>query len=153
VNDQDPAALARTIIDASSYLVLGTADESGRPRVSPVWFAHEQYREFFWVSYPDARHSQNLPAWPEVSIAIFDSHQPPGTSEGVYVSATAEEVADADVDHGMSVFSRKAVAQGMKEWTRSDVRAPAGLRLYRATGHEHFVLGERDRRIPVVPLG
>ena len=44
--------IARAIIDSSRYLTLGTADESGLPWVSPVWYAPDGYREFFWVSAP-----------------------------------------------------------------------------------------------------
>jgi nitroimidazol reductase NimA-like FMN-containing flavoprotein (pyridoxamine 5'-phosphate oxidase superfamily) len=54
--------LARTVIDANRYMALGTADEAGHPWVSPVWFASEDYRQFHWVSSPEARHSQNLSA-------------------------------------------------------------------------------------------
>jgi hypothetical protein len=149
VNDQDPAAIAKAIIDANSYLVLGTADEAGRPWASPVWYAHEQYTEFFWVSSPDARHSRNLSTRPEVGIVIFDSRQPGGTGEGAYLSAMAAELAGADLDRGLAVFSRRSVAQGMREWTLADVQPPARLRLYRATANEHFILGPRDQRIQV----
>jgi hypothetical protein len=34
--EADPVATAKEIIDASLYKVLGTADERGRPWVSPV---------------------------------------------------------------------------------------------------------------------
>ena len=64
-------------------MTLGTADESGRPWVSPVWFAHSGYREFFWVSSPDARHSINLAARPEVGIVMFDSQVSPAEAEAV----------------------------------------------------------------------
>jgi len=46
---------ARAIIDANSYMTLGTADAEGRPWVSPVWFSTADPRELFWVSDPDAR--------------------------------------------------------------------------------------------------
>ena len=71
--------LARKVIDANSYMALGTADEDGHPWVSPVWFASEDYRQFHWVSSPQARHSRNLAARPEVAIAIYDSSTAPGS--------------------------------------------------------------------------
>ena len=130
-------------------MVLGTADAAGRPWVSPVWFATEDARTFFWVSSPDARHSRNLAARPQVSLAIFDSAQAPGTGRAVYVEAEAAEVAGADVDSGMRVFDRRSVEQGLREWTVEAVRAPARHRLYRATASELFVLGDGDVRVPV----
>jgi nitroimidazol reductase NimA-like FMN-containing flavoprotein (pyridoxamine 5'-phosphate oxidase superfamily) len=60
------ADVARSVIDANNYMALGTADEAGNPWVSPVWFASEDYRNFHWVSSPDAKHSRNLAAHPEV---------------------------------------------------------------------------------------
>jgi hypothetical protein len=55
---QDLGAVARTIIDTNWYMALGTADETGRPWVSPVYYASAGYTEFFWVSSPEARHSR-----------------------------------------------------------------------------------------------
>ena len=142
-------AQARAILDANRYMTLATADESGVPWASPVWFASADYRAFFWVSAPGARHSRNLAARPQVGIVIFDSQVPGGAGQAVYLSATAEEVAGADVDEGMEIFSREIEAQGLPIWTSDQVRAPARHRLYRAVASEHFVLSPRDERIPV----
>ncbi|MFL6008223.1 MAG: pyridoxamine 5'-phosphate oxidase family protein [Rubrobacteraceae bacterium] len=32
-------------------MTLGTADENGRPWVSPVYYALEGYVDFYWVSW------------------------------------------------------------------------------------------------------
>ena len=69
----DIEADAHAIIDANAYMTLGTADAGGLPWVTPVWFAPEGDRRFYWVSDPDARHSRNLADRPQLSIAIFDS--------------------------------------------------------------------------------
>jgi hypothetical protein len=39
-------AAARAIIDSNFYMTLGTADEEGRPWVSPVYYAAEGYAKF-----------------------------------------------------------------------------------------------------------
>jgi hypothetical protein len=142
-------ALAKAIVDSNRYLTLGTADGAGLPWVSPVWYAPEGYGSFFWVSAPEARHSRNIAVRPEVSIVIFDSHSPVGAGQAVYMAATAVRVGDAELTRGMELFSRRSTEQGAGEWTPADVRAPARLRLYRATALEHFVLSARDERIPV----
>jgi len=142
-------SLLKAIVDSSPYLTLATADERGRPWASPVWFATADYREFFWVSSPEARHSRNIAARPEVAIVIFDSRQPPGTGQGAYLAATAEEVPEPELDRGLAVFSRVSQAQALPAWTRADVEAPAKHRLYRALAREHFVLSSRDERLPV----
>ena len=147
----DATAAARAVIDSNSYLTLGTADEAGRPWVSPVWFAHSGYREFFWVSHPDARHSRNLAARPEASLVIFDSQAPPAAAAAVYASALAEELSGDALASGIEIFSRKSEADGLPAYSPADVRVPARLRLYRAVASEHFTLGEGSRRIPIDP--
>jgi nitroimidazol reductase NimA-like FMN-containing flavoprotein (pyridoxamine 5'-phosphate oxidase superfamily) len=140
--------IARSIIDSNRYMTLATADETGLPWVSPVWYAPAQYREFFWVSRPQARHSRNLATRPQLAIVIFDSHQPGGW-HAVYMSAVAEELVGVDVEEGIEIFSRTSEAQELRAWTREDVRPPARHRLYRATASEHFVLDLQDQRLPV----
>jgi nitroimidazol reductase NimA-like FMN-containing flavoprotein (pyridoxamine 5'-phosphate oxidase superfamily) len=147
----DPAelqAVATSIIDSSRYMTLATADGDGLPWASPVWYAPAGYREFLWVSSPEARHSRNLLARPQLAIVIFDSHQPGGWN-AVYMSAVAEQLAGADVDEGIEIFSRRGEAQGLRRWTSEDVLPPARHRLFRATASEHFVLDPHDQRLPV----
>jgi nitroimidazol reductase NimA-like FMN-containing flavoprotein (pyridoxamine 5'-phosphate oxidase superfamily) len=136
----------RQIIDAGLYLVLGTADADGRPWASPVWYAPEGYGEFFWVSSPEVRHSRNIAVRPEISIVIFDSHQPVGTGEAVYMTATAEEVSGpADQERGMGIFARRSLEQGdASPWTVDAVRPPKPIRLYRATVTAHSMLDTSD---------
>jgi nitroimidazol reductase NimA-like FMN-containing flavoprotein (pyridoxamine 5'-phosphate oxidase superfamily) len=141
--EHDLGALARSIIEANRFMTLATADADGLPWASPVWYAPKEHREFFWVSSPDARHSRNLVARPEVAIVIFDSHLAGGW-ESLYMSAVAEEV--ADVDGAIAIYSRRSEAQGLPAWTRENVVSPARHRLYRAAASEHFVLDGLDHR-------
>ena len=127
-------------------MTLGTADEDGRPWVSPVWFAPVTYRELLWASSPDARHSRNLATRPEVAVVIFDSHRV-GAWSGLYMAGVAEEV--GDVDDAIGAYSRRSEAQGFRAWTRDDVVPPARHRLYRVSVAEQFVLDDRDKRLPV----
>ena len=145
----DPLALFEEIVGANHYMVLATSDEDGLPWASPVWFATEDFRHFFWVSKPGARHSTNLTIRAQLGITIFDSQQPPGTGKGVYLSAVAERVPEKDVDEGIATFSRVSERKGASAWTRADVTDPARHRLYRATALERFVLSPRDERIRV----
>lgn len=144
--------LAR-LVEASPYLVLATADATGRPWSSPVYFAHIGLTEFFWVSSPEVTHSRNIAVRPEVGIAIFDSRAPIGAGQGVYMSAVAKLLGDGEIARGVEAFSHRSVRHGGPEWTSEDVRPGAGLRLYRATADAHWILakdGKPDHRIPVV---
>ena len=148
--DRELAAVARQVIDANRYLVLATADQHGVPWASPVWYAHAGYREFLWVSDPQARHSRSIEVRPQVSIVIFDSSVPPSAAPAVYLSGTAEVVAGPGLETSIEIYSRRSQEQGLPEWTPADVQAPARPRLYRAVAAEQFVLqAAGDDRIPV----
>jgi nitroimidazol reductase NimA-like FMN-containing flavoprotein (pyridoxamine 5'-phosphate oxidase superfamily) len=137
---------AKSIIDSNRFMTIATADRDGLPWASPVWYAPEGYREFFWVSSPEATHSKNIAIRPQVAIVIFDSHLTGGWN-AVYLSAVADEV--DDVEEGLAIFSARSQEHGFGPWTTDRVTPPARHRLYRATAHEHFVLDTHDQRIPV----
>jgi hypothetical protein len=144
----NPEAVAREIVDVNRYMTLATADEAGLPWASPVWYAHSDYRDFFWVSKPEARHSRNLSVRRELAIVIFDSHQP-GTGRAFYMAAEAEQLEGEELEQCIEIFSSRSEAQGLPRWGREDVRPPARHRLYRATGSDQFILDAGDQRIRV----
>jgi hypothetical protein len=145
---------AQAIIDASLYLVLATADGAGRPWSSPVYFAHDGYGAFLWVSAQDAVHSRNIAVRPQVGIVIFDSHAAISTGQGVYMSAIAAEVGAGDLTRGIETFSQRSIGHGGVAWTVTDVQAERGVRLYRAVAESCSILakdGQPDHRIPAQP--
>ncbi len=146
---EPPPDLARRLVDANVYLTLATADDSGRPWATPVWYAARDCDEFVWVSRPDARHSLNIAARPEVGIVIFDSTVPVGGAAAVYVEAEAEQVGPDDRTNALAIFNGRSEAQELRQWLESDVVAPAPHRLYRATARQIYTLDDKDRRIPV----
>jgi nitroimidazol reductase NimA-like FMN-containing flavoprotein (pyridoxamine 5'-phosphate oxidase superfamily) len=146
---ENPEAVAREIVDANRYMTLATADEAGLPWASPVWYAHSGYQDFLWVSKPEARHSRNLSARPELAIVIFDSRVVPGAAVAVYMAAEAEQLEGEELEGGIEIFSSRSEAQGLPRWGPEDVRPPARHRLYRATASDRFVLDAGDQRIPV----
>jgi pyridoxine/pyridoxamine 5'-phosphate oxidase len=143
----DLAADARRIVDANLYMTVATADGDGRPWASPVWFAHDGYARFLWVSKPESRHSQNLAGRADVGIVIFDSTAGPGAAEAVFLEGHAERAAKEDEARYIEIFNDRSQALGWPSWNVDDVRAPALLRLYVATASAHYLLAEGDRRI------
>lgn len=91
----------------------------------------------------------HLAGRPEISIVILDSQVPIGTGQGVYMSASAEELTGSERDRGIDVFSRRSLEHGGDRWTLADVELPARLRLYRATASAHDLLDANDQRVPV----
>jgi nitroimidazol reductase NimA-like FMN-containing flavoprotein (pyridoxamine 5'-phosphate oxidase superfamily) len=151
----DLASLARTTLARNRFMVLGTVDPSGRPRVSPVWFSLVDHQELYWLSSPDAHHSRNLERRPEVSVVVFDSVADPHTGQAVYLEATAGRVPDDEL--------ADACARAFRDVDEALSFTPETLRvepfvLYRArvTASEIHVRGRdfgdgarADRRVPV----
>ena len=141
---------ARAIVDANSYMTLATADADGAPWASPVWFAHEQYETFLWMSQPGARHSRNIAARREIAIVIFDSTVSPHQRNAVYVEAAAAIVPDAELADAVAVYAARSVARGLETLAREEVSGDAPWRLYRARASAVYVLeDEHDRRVAV----
>ena len=144
-------ARARQIVDASLYMVLATSDPSGQPWATPVYFAHRDYRDFFWISQPDATHSVNLRDRREVGIVIFDSTQQIGTGDGVYFSGVARELPAHETAEGLEIFSERSTGHGGEGLTEEDIHPPARHRLFQATAEAAYVLDEHDHRVEVRP--
>lgn len=155
MNQQELSLIAKTILDSNMYMVLGTADDIGQPWVSPVYFACAEYREFYWISSPEVRHSRNISARPEISIVVFDSQAPVGTGQAVYMSAVAKQLTTVELDRGLEIYNGRfsdPAKHGVRVIESKDVQEPALYRLYRATASEYWVLDpdrRTDHRTPV----
>jgi nitroimidazol reductase NimA-like FMN-containing flavoprotein (pyridoxamine 5'-phosphate oxidase superfamily) len=150
---------ARHVIDTNHYLTLGTTEPDNRPRLSPVYFTHVDYRDFYWVSSPTARHSTNIAAHPEIAVVIFDSTAPVGQGQAVYLSAHAAVVPDDELAQRCTEAFANTDPTA-KRFTPPELTGDAALRLYRAqaTTHEVHIRGSDpvhgtgiDTRHPVTP--
>jgi Pyridoxamine 5'-phosphate oxidase len=150
----DPADIVRKVVDDNVYMVLGTADRPGRPWVSPVFYAAEAYRDFYWISSPDVIHSRNLAVRPEVSIVVFDSRAPVGTggARAVYMAATATEVPAGDLDRALAIYPGPA-RRGGRDLGPGDLGPPAPYRLYRASVTDHSIVCPRPPKAPCADHG
>ena len=144
---QDLDAHARSLIDANLYLTIGTADADGFPWVSPVYFATDDYADFFWVSDENALHSRNILERPAVSMVIYDSQVPTYHGRAVYLRGTASQITGRDLDRGLLVYPGSA-SRGAGSVDRADVTGPSAYRMYRATVTDAFVLCPRAPRQP-----
>jgi nitroimidazol reductase NimA-like FMN-containing flavoprotein (pyridoxamine 5'-phosphate oxidase superfamily) len=150
-------AMAREVIAANRYFVLGTVHPDGHPRVSPVYFNHHEHRSFYWVSEPGSQHSRNIAAEPRLNAVVFDSSTPPPETRAVYLTGAAGEVPEADLEAGIP----RAFAQldkGGRAFTVEELSGDGDLRLYRLDvhtaevhargGHPQWGMGI-DTRLPV----
>ncbi|GAA2413200.1 hypothetical protein GCM10010191_23620 [Actinomadura vinacea] len=146
----DLGEMARRVIDTNSYLTLGTSEPDGRPRLSPVYFTHADYRDFYWVSSPTARHSTNIADRPEITFVVFDSTAPIGRGQAVYISAHGSVIAADELPrHCAKAFAR--MDPEARPFQPHELSGDAELRLYHghATGHEVHIPG----RDPVYGIG
>jgi nitroimidazol reductase NimA-like FMN-containing flavoprotein (pyridoxamine 5'-phosphate oxidase superfamily) len=148
----DPGAVARAILDGNRYMTLATADAAGRPWASPVYFDHDSYTSFFWISSPDAQHSLNISVRPEASLVVFDSTVVPGTGEAVYVAATASQLSSADIERGLQVYPKQE-GPGVRSLGVDDVSGSSPYRLYRADASEQWILCPREAGTACSPHG
>ena len=120
-----PEEIAKRILVSDIYMTLATADGSGVPWASPVYYVPSADRtELYWVSRAVTRHSRNLAVRPELAIVIFDSTVPVYTGQAVYNEAIGGIVPEEELERGMSVFA-ECLREDGEEWTVADVVAPA----------------------------
>jgi nitroimidazol reductase NimA-like FMN-containing flavoprotein (pyridoxamine 5'-phosphate oxidase superfamily) len=151
----DLPGLARTTLANNRFMVLGTVDPTGRPRVSPVWFSLVDHRVLYWLSSPDAHHSHNIEERPEVSIVVFDSSAAPHTGQAVYLEATAERVPAEELGQACAEAFR-GVDDALSFTPETLTEEPFVLYRARITASEIHVRGRdfgdgsgADRRVPV----
>lgn len=143
----DLASHAQDLLEANAYLTLGTVDRRGRPWTTPVYFAAENLRDFYWTSGIDARHSRNLAEHPDVSLVVFDSTVAPYHGRALYAAAVARQVPPDDLEHPLHVYPGPP-SRGGRRLTAEDVTDPTPWRLYHARASDLWVLCPRPPRRP-----
>ena len=128
-----PADRARWLLESQGAVTIATADADGKPSVSPVAFAHDDAYNLYWVSSRTAQHSENIRARPEVSIVVFVDDP----SDGVYVDARAEELADeAEIARAIELLNARDQPSKFMVRGSGDVTGDAAWRIYKATRGE-----------------
>lgn len=136
-------------------MTIGTADETGQPWVSPVYFSSADYREFYWISSPNAQHSKNITLRPQISIVIFDSRIPIGMGQAVYLAGVARQVDDSELVQSLAIYNGRfpnPSEQGARIVCLEQVSGAGLYRLYRAVAHQTWMLDRErhpDRRIAI----
>jgi nitroimidazol reductase NimA-like FMN-containing flavoprotein (pyridoxamine 5'-phosphate oxidase superfamily) len=138
-----PEQRARRLLDDGTDMLLATADVSGTPWVSPVFYVPDDGYDLYWTSDRDARHSRNIRDRSNVAIVVYETEQ---GADAVYISAQARELNDAgEVGNGIEIMTRKPqpdrwVIQGL-----SDVTGQGPWRIYRAAVQTIDVRSETEK--------
>jgi nitroimidazol reductase NimA-like FMN-containing flavoprotein (pyridoxamine 5'-phosphate oxidase superfamily) len=151
----DLADLARKQLAANRFMVLGTVDPSGRPRVSPVWFSMVAHRDLYWLSSEEAHHSRNIAKRPDVSVVVLDTRADPHTGQAVYLEATAARVPDDQLEDACAAAFAE-VDDDLSFTPETLAEQPFVLYRARVTSAEVHVRGRdfgdgtgSDQRVPV----
>ena len=136
--DDELREMARRVLDSNRYMVLGTVEPDGGPRLSPVFFTPARNRDLYWVSSPDAQHSRNVRVRPDVQIVVFDSSTVPGDSEAVYIGAAAREVREHELPE-LLAEAFDPDTRGARAFTPEELSGDSDLRLYVATASTYDV--------------
>jgi nitroimidazol reductase NimA-like FMN-containing flavoprotein (pyridoxamine 5'-phosphate oxidase superfamily) len=152
VTRTDNNAHAQAVLDATTYAVLATADDSGTPWATPVWFAHDRLDRVYWLSWPGSRHAMLIEQRPEIALTVFDSTAAPYEGTAVYATARARQCPETVLAEALHVVNRRLLSQGLDEVTREGITGGSRLRLYVAEILEAWVLDQDadvDQRAPV----
>jgi len=87
---------AREVFTSIRYATIATSNGQGDPWNTPVQAAHDREANIYWLSDKRSQHSRNVRQNPNVFIVFYDSTALPGEGEGVYLKATAVELAELD---------------------------------------------------------
>ncbi|MEM1169314.1 MAG: pyridoxamine 5'-phosphate oxidase family protein [Cyanobacteria bacterium P01_H01_bin.35] len=83
---------AKQVLNKITYLTLATVDKEGHPWNSPVYYGFDENYTFYWSSWKENQHSQNIINNGQVFAVVYDSTAVSGNAFGVYVQGIAEVI-------------------------------------------------------------
>ncbi len=123
------AVKARTVLEQNIYCVISTTNDDGSPWGSPVFFGFDD-DVIYWRSWTESQHSQNLERRPDAAVCVFDSHQPWGKGEGLYLSGKAVRLEDREeAEVALSIIDARSPEPKQVE----EFLAPNPRRIYKFT--------------------
>lgn len=143
------AEKAKYIIDNQNYMVLATSDKHSKPWASPLFYVYDNSYNFYFLSAIDSRHIENLMANPEVGIAIFDSSQKIGSSDGLQMEGKASMIGKDDVKKVIGLYSERLFPNSKitpeERYNPEQYVEPAEFRFFKVVPTTVYVTGV-DRR-------
>ncbi len=143
---------ARQIIEENNYMVLATSDTEATPWAATVFYACSNDYRFYFLSAIDSRHAENITANPKVAIAIFDSRQKMGRTDGIEIEARVSVVKKEGITEAITLYSKKVFPRSdmppTDRYIPSQYLPPSEFRFFEAVPSKIFVTGV-DRRVEV----
>ncbi|HUZ60145.1 MAG TPA: pyridoxamine 5'-phosphate oxidase family protein [Hanamia sp.] len=98
---------AENIIEVNKYMVVSTCGKKGKPWAAAVFYVYDYKGNFYFLSAVDSLHIKNGIENPNVSLVIFDSNQPLGTSDSVQVEGKLSVAKKADIKKVITLYCKK----------------------------------------------
>lgn len=134
------AQRARAIIEKVTYAAVATVSENGQPWNAPVFVAYDTDYNFYWGTYRQSQKSKNIRANKDVFLVLYDSTAAPGTGEGVYIKATAQELNDPrEIERAHKLLWDRHI---VPYWKLDQVLGDAPIRVYKAAPQKIWMNGE-----------
>ena len=121
---------AREIIEKIPYITIASVSHDGEPWNAPVFAAYDKNFNFYWGTYRDSQKSKNIKTNKNIFLVIFDSTIAPGSGEGVYIKAQAEELTDPkEIAFAHQLLWDRHI---VPFWKLEQVQGNTHIRLYKA---------------------
>ncbi len=136
-------SLAQKMIKDNVYMTIATATKSGKPWISPVFFAYDSKYNFFWGSAKNSLHSRLIEKNGNVAVVIFNSKAPEGTGDGVYMTGKASGITRKEVPHAMKLLFNRAgkSSEYYNKMKPENYTGKSPVRLYKFAPAKLWVLG------------
>lgn len=142
---KDNVKKAKEIIEENIYMVISSASRKGKPWISPVFFAYDNYYNLFWVSNRNSRHSQLIQNNSAIAIVIFNSQAPEGQGDGVYFEAEAKELKlKEEIVRAMKILNSRTTKDEFKVKTITQVTGEGIWRIYKAIPLKTYTLSDGE---------
>ncbi len=143
---------AEGIFSNNKYMCIGTSTKKGRPWVTPVLYVYDEEYRVYFLSAIDSLHAENIKENPEVSIAIFNSEQKIGMSDGVQARGKCSMVEEGEIEKAITMYCDKVFSgsdvKPTDRYETSEYLGASEFRFFRIDLSEIYVTGA-ERRVRV----
>ena len=139
--------LAKDILRSNIYCTLATASHFGLPWAAPIFYALDDNYNFYFISRPQTLHSRHIKINPHIALAVFDSHQPEGTGNGVQIAGKAYELKKSEIKTSLKWYRSHFVPMQPEFFMTK-----TGYRFYKIVPEKFYILypeAKEDKRIEV----
>ena len=143
---------AKGIIDRNKYMVVATSGKDSKPWCAPVFYAYDDEFSFYFVSATDSLHVQNINENSQVSLVIFDSQQPIGSSDQVQIIGTVKLVEKEQANKALELYHERLFkVSGIpttKNYNIDEYVEPSEFRIFKVAVIKAYTNGP-DRRVEI----